>query len=159
MTNAKYSLRNYIIVKRRSIAHVLYLIHAKGSLYQFFSREGFPEVYVQTHDPSIKSLRRLLSKTGLFLGVSEIILLKSRQINGYFWILIRVFTGTPEIETSSAWWISKSYESRHVGSLLFLPQKRLSHHGPLRFVTSHSRFALASERRKSEAPEGEAALI
>ena len=30
MTNAKYSPRNYIIVKRGSIAHVLYLIHAKG---------------------------------------------------------------------------------------------------------------------------------
>ena len=30
MTNAKYSPRNYIIVKRGSIAYVLYLIHAKG---------------------------------------------------------------------------------------------------------------------------------
>jgi len=77
MTNAKYSPGNFIIVKRGSIAHVLYLIYAKGSLYQFFSTEGYPEVYVQTHDPSIKSLRRLLSKIGLFLGVSEIILLKS----------------------------------------------------------------------------------
>lgn len=66
MTNAKYSPRNYIIVKRGSIAQVL-LTYAKGSLYQFFSTESYPEVYVQTHDPSIKSLRRLQSKTGLFL--------------------------------------------------------------------------------------------
>ena len=42
MTNAKYSPRNYIIVKRGSIAHVLYIIHAEGSLYQFFSRERLP---------------------------------------------------------------------------------------------------------------------
>jgi len=41
------------------------------------------------------------------------------------------------------------------------PSRRLSLDGPLRFVTSHSRFALASMRNhaENEAPEEEAAAV
>ena len=139
MTNAKYSPRNYIIVKRGSIAHVLYLIHAKG-IFLSSSRERTTLRFM--YKPMIRPSSHFAvnCQKQVVFGVSEIILLRSWQINGYFWILIRVFTGTPEIETSSAWWILKSYESRQVGSLLFLPQKQLSLHGPLRFVISHSWF-------------------
>ena len=126
--------------KKRKYRPCSLLNSRKRHVSQFFSRERLPWG-LYTNPWSVHQVTSPLTvKNRVVFGVSEIILLRSWQINGYFWILIRVFTGTPEIETSSAWWILKSYESRQVGSLLFLPQKQLSPHGPLRFVISHSWF-------------------